>query len=140
MLASIHTFDPAAGCDVATFQPCSDKALASLKVYIDSFRSIYGINSGIASNAAVATGRYPEDVYFGGNVGNALTSDNPNFKVKNLPALVFDNSGCCRTALRCPHCLEPTEFVDRYQHLSRVLQSIFVFGYGWDLQLVDLNI
>ncbi|KAJ7069525.1 glucoamylase [Mycena amicta] len=66
-LASIHTFDPAAGCDAATFQPCSDKALSSLKVYVDSFRSIYAINSGIASNAAVSTGRYPEDVYMGGN-------------------------------------------------------------------------
>ncbi|CAK5276164.1 unnamed protein product [Mycena citricolor] len=66
-LASIHTFDPAAGCDATTFQPCSDKALSSLKVYVDSFRSIYSINSGIASNAAVATGRYPEDSYMGGN-------------------------------------------------------------------------
>ncbi|KAJ7851645.1 glucoamylase [Mycena olivaceomarginata] len=55
-LASIHTFDPAAGL---TFQPCSDKALSSLKVYVDSFRSIYTINSGIASNAA--------DSYMGGN-------------------------------------------------------------------------
>ncbi|KAI0784823.1 glucoamylase [Abortiporus biennis] len=67
VLTSIHTFDPAAGCDAITFQPCSDKALANLKVYVDSFRSIYGINSGIASNAAVAVGRYPEDSYFGGN-------------------------------------------------------------------------
>ncbi|KAJ6452536.1 glucoamylase [Mycena vitilis] len=66
-LASIHTFDPTAGCDASTFQPCSDKALSSLKVYVDSFRSIYSINSGIAANAAVATGRYPEDVYMGGN-------------------------------------------------------------------------
>ncbi|KAJ7079775.1 glucoamylase G2 [Mycena belliarum] len=66
-LASIHTFDPAAGCDAATFQPCSDKALASLKVYVDAFRSIYTVNQGIAANAAVATGRYPEDVYMGGN-------------------------------------------------------------------------
>ncbi|KAJ6585360.1 glucoamylase [Mycena capillaripes] len=66
-LASIHTFDPAAGCDATTFQPCSDKALSSLKAYVDSFRSIYSINSGIASNAAVATGRYPEDSYMGGN-------------------------------------------------------------------------
>ncbi|KAK0487707.1 glucoamylase [Armillaria novae-zelandiae] len=66
-LASIHTFDPAAGCDAVTFQPCSDKALSSLKVYVDAFRSIYTINSGIASNAAVATGRYPEDSYMGGN-------------------------------------------------------------------------
>ncbi|KAF7364930.1 Glucoamylase [Mycena venus] len=66
-LASIHTFDPAAGCDASTFQPCSDKALSSLKVYVDSFRSIYTLNGGIAANVAVATGRYPEDVYMGGN-------------------------------------------------------------------------
>ncbi|RXW25358.1 hypothetical protein EST38_g507 [Candolleomyces aberdarensis] len=66
-LASIHNFDPAAGCDAKTFQPCSDKALSSLKVYVDAFRSgIYPINNGIASNAAVATGRYTEDVYYGG--------------------------------------------------------------------------
>ena len=69
VLTSIHTFDPAAGCDATTFQPCSDKALANLKVYVDAFRSIYTVNSGIASNAAVATGRYPEDSYQGGNVG-----------------------------------------------------------------------
>ncbi|KAG6860218.1 hypothetical protein C0995_014028 [Termitomyces sp. Mi166 len=66
-LASIHTFDAAAGCDAATFQPCSDKALASLKVYVDSFRAIYTINNGMAAHDAVATGRYPEDVYYGGN-------------------------------------------------------------------------
>ena len=68
VLTSIHTWDIEAGCDAATFQPCSDKALSNLKVYVDSFRSIYSINSGIASNAAVATGRYPEDSYQGGNV------------------------------------------------------------------------
>jgi glucoamylase len=66
-LASIHTFDPAAGCDSVTFQPCSDKALSSLKVYVDSFRTIYDINKGIPPTAAVATGRYSEDVYYGGN-------------------------------------------------------------------------
>ena len=44
------------------------KALANLKVYVDSFRSIYGINSGIASTSGVATGRYPEDSYYNGNV------------------------------------------------------------------------
>lgn len=68
VIASIHTFDAAAGCDATTFQPCSDKALASHKAYVDSFRSIYTINNGLASNAAVATGRYAEDVYYNGNV------------------------------------------------------------------------
>ena len=68
MLASIHTWDVEAGCDATTFQPCSDKALSNLKVYVDSFRSIYSINSGINATSAVAVGRYPEDVYFNGNV------------------------------------------------------------------------
>ncbi|KAH9936549.1 glucoamylase [Fomitopsis serialis] len=67
VLASIHTFDPAAGCDDTTFQPCSDKALSNVKVYVDSFRSIYTINNGISADAAVATGRYPEDSYYDGN-------------------------------------------------------------------------
>ncbi|KAF9501619.1 glycoside hydrolase family 15 protein [Pleurotus eryngii] len=67
VLTSIHTFDAEAGCDAATFQPCSDKALANLFVYVNAFRSIYTVNSGIPANQAVATGRYPEDTYFGGN-------------------------------------------------------------------------
>ena len=68
MLTSIHTWDIKAGCDAATFQPCSDKALSNLKVYVDAFRSIYSINSGISASSAVATGRYPEDSYYNGNV------------------------------------------------------------------------
>ena len=67
ILGSIHTFDTSAGCDASTFQPCSDKALANLKVYVDSFRSIYGINSGKGEGKAAAVGRYPEDVYYNGN-------------------------------------------------------------------------
>ncbi|KAK7048627.1 Glucoamylase [Favolaschia claudopus] len=49
-LASIHTFDPEAGC--STLIPSARFTLST---------------TGIAANAAVATGRYPEDVYFGGN-------------------------------------------------------------------------
>nr|BAL43555.1 glycoside hydrolase family 15 protein [Tricholoma matsutake]BAW34499.1 glycoside hydrolase family 15 protein [Tricholoma matsutake] len=67
VLASIHTFDAAAGCDATTFQPCSDRALANLLTYVDAFRNIYAINSGIATNQGSATGRYPEDVYYNGN-------------------------------------------------------------------------
>ncbi|KAF2117002.1 Six-hairpin glycosidase-like protein [Lophiotrema nucula] len=67
ILASRHAFDPNAGCDDATFQPCSPKALANHKVVTDSFRPIYGINNGIAQGSAVAVGRYPEDVFFNGN-------------------------------------------------------------------------
>lgn len=67
LLASVHGFDPLLGCDVASFQPCSDGALSSHKVVTDSFRTIYNINSGIGSGTAVAVGRYPEDTYYNGN-------------------------------------------------------------------------
>ncbi|CAN8103368.1 unnamed protein product [Discula destructiva] len=67
LLSAISTFDPAVGCDDATFQPCSDKVLANHKVVTDSFRSVYSLNSGIAEGTAVAVGRYPEDVYYNGN-------------------------------------------------------------------------
>ncbi|EED14995.1 glucan 1,4-alpha-glucosidase, putative [Talaromyces stipitatus ATCC 10500] len=67
VLTSIATFDPEATCDDVTFQPCSPRALANHKVYTDSFRSVYGLNSGIAEGVAVAVGRYPEDSYYNGN-------------------------------------------------------------------------
>ncbi|KAF8582245.1 carbohydrate-binding module family 20 protein [Ramaria rubella] len=67
ILASTHTFDPTAGCDATTFQPCSDKALANHKSYVDSFRSTYAINAGLGEGVAAATGRYKEDSYMGGN-------------------------------------------------------------------------
>ncbi|KAI9835354.1 MAG: hypothetical protein M1838_005322, partial [Thelocarpon superellum] len=67
LLGSIHTFDPAAGCDASTYQPCSDRALANHKVVVDSFRSIYSINAGVRPGTAAAVGRYPEDSYQGGN-------------------------------------------------------------------------
>ncbi|KAK3321436.1 glucan 1, 4-alpha-glucosidase [Cercophora scortea] len=67
LLGSIHSFDASVGCDAATFQPCSDKALSNHKQVTDSFRSIYTINSGIAQGVAVAVGRYAEDTYYNGN-------------------------------------------------------------------------
>ncbi|KAK6955353.1 glycoside hydrolase 15 protein [Daldinia eschscholtzii] len=73
ILASIHNFDPALGCDAATFQPCSDRALSSHKVVVDAFRDIYSINAGIPIGSAIAVGRYPEDVYYNGNPWYLLT-------------------------------------------------------------------
>jgi glucoamylase len=67
ILASINTFDPEATCDDITFQPCSARALANHKVYTDSFRTVYSLNSGISEGVGVAVGRYPEDTYYNGN-------------------------------------------------------------------------
>ncbi|CRG83125.1 glucoamylase [Talaromyces islandicus] len=70
----IATFDPEADCDDATFQPCSSRSLASHKVLVDSFRDIFTLNANISSGSAVAIGRYPEDVFQGGNPWYLATS------------------------------------------------------------------
>ncbi|KAI6631614.1 hypothetical protein MCOR14_007737 [Pyricularia oryzae] len=72
ILSSIHSFDPAAGCDELTFQPCSAKSLANHKAVVDSFR-FYPINSGIQVGRGLAVGRYSEDVYYGGNPWHLTT-------------------------------------------------------------------
>jgi glucoamylase len=59
VLASIHIFDPAAGCDPVTFQPCSKRRFLS---------QYLSLNKGARATDPVATGRYPEIIYFGGNV------------------------------------------------------------------------
>lgn len=66
-LGSISVFDVDASCEGATFQPCSSKALASFKAYIDAFSGVYSINDGVAVGSGIALGRYPEDTYQGGN-------------------------------------------------------------------------
>ena len=67
ILGSIRTFDPNGTCEDTVFQPCSARALANHKVIVDSFRTEFEINQGTAEGSAVAVGRYPEDVYKGGN-------------------------------------------------------------------------
>lgn len=67
MLSSNSGFDPSLGCDANSFQPCSDRALSNHKLFVDSFRSIYTINSGKAAGTAAACGRYAEDSYYNGN-------------------------------------------------------------------------
>ncbi|KAJ5576722.1 Six-hairpin glycosidase [Penicillium sp. DV-2018c] len=67
VLASLQLFDPEAACDDVTFQPCSARALSNHKEYVDSFRSIYNVNSGKEAGTAAAVGRYAEDSYMGGN-------------------------------------------------------------------------
>ena len=38
---TVLNFDPTLGCDSATFQPCSDRALSNLKVVGDAFAKMF---------------------------------------------------------------------------------------------------
>lgn len=90
VFTAIRNFDPEAGCDNGTFQPCSEyvssfyhllkclsrltlllKALSNLKKVVDSMRGSYIINQNRSQTAAIAVGRFTQDTYLGGNVSNA---------------------------------------------------------------------
>jgi len=44
---SVLNFDPTLGCDSATFQPCSDRALSNLKVIRDAFTKIFAFTQNL---------------------------------------------------------------------------------------------
>ena len=67
LLGALVAFDTNATCHGEPVQPCSPKILASHKALVDVFRQIYPINRNLNSSEAAHVGRYPEDVYQGGN-------------------------------------------------------------------------
>ncbi|KAG9089655.1 hypothetical protein FRC07_012280, partial [Ceratobasidium sp. 392] len=67
VFTTIRNFDPEAGCDNATFQPCSEYALRNLKAVVDSMRHTYTINNNRSETSAIAIGRFDKDTYVGGN-------------------------------------------------------------------------
>ena len=74
ILGPISIFDIDAYCDSPTMQPCHSQNLANFKVLIDTFRATYSINSGIPEGQGIAVGRYPEDIYQGGNPWYLITT------------------------------------------------------------------
>jgi glucoamylase len=72
LTVSVLNFDPTLGCDSATFQPCSDRALSSLKVVGDAFREIYPINKKLSPNQSPFFGFFLEDKLYGGQVKRQL--------------------------------------------------------------------
>jgi glucoamylase len=66
---AVLNFDPSLGCDSTTFQPCSDRALSSLKALGDAFKDIFPITEHLSSDQPSALlGAFYEEQIFGGNV------------------------------------------------------------------------
>ncbi len=68
LTVSVLNFDPTLGCDPVTFQPCSDRALSSLKVVGDAFRELFPINKQLPPTQSSFFGFFLEDQLFGGQV------------------------------------------------------------------------
>ena len=68
LTVSVLNFDPSLGCDSATFQPCSERALSSLKILIDAYRTHFPINKDIPDDEPVLLDGYLEDSFLRGGV------------------------------------------------------------------------
>ncbi|KAI0246449.1 Six-hairpin glycosidase-like protein [Lactifluus subvellereus] len=68
LTVSVLNFDPSLGCDAATFQPCSDRALSSLEVVGNSFKGIFPISNSLPPDQPNALlGWYLEEELLGGH-------------------------------------------------------------------------
>jgi glucoamylase len=77
LTVSVLNFDPTLGCDPVTFQPCSDRALSTLKVVGDAFRELFPINKKLSPYQSPFFGFFLEDKLFGGNVKRHLAFSLP---------------------------------------------------------------
>ncbi|KAI9443665.1 Six-hairpin glycosidase-like protein [Lactarius psammicola] len=66
LATSVLNFDPTLGCDSATFQPCSERALSGLEFLVRAYRKHFPINLDIPEDQPVLLGDYLEDEVLGG--------------------------------------------------------------------------
>jgi glucoamylase len=76
LTVSVYNFDPSLGCDDATFQPCSPRALSSLKAVGDRFRAFFPLSRNFTEKQPPYYGFFTEDEFIGGHVS-------PVFSLKN---------------------------------------------------------
>ena len=72
LTVSVYNFDPSLGCDDATFQPCSPRALSSLKVVGDHFKDFFPISKNFTKDQPPYYGFFTEDEFIGGHVSMGL--------------------------------------------------------------------
>ncbi|KAI9454335.1 Six-hairpin glycosidase-like protein [Lactarius psammicola] len=67
LTVSVYNYDPSLGCDDVTFQPCSPRALSSLKVVGDRFKDFFPLSRNFTSNQPPYFGFFTEDQFIGGH-------------------------------------------------------------------------
>lgn len=94
LTVSVYNFDPSLGCDDATFQPCSPRALSSLKAVGDRFRAFFPLSQNFTERQPPYFGFFTEDEFIGGHVSSSdvrrinppqlTTSPSPNSSLLSI--------------------------------------------------------
>jgi glucoamylase len=74
LTVSVYNFDPSLGCDDATFQPCSPRALSSLLVVGEHFKQFFPLSRNFTSKQPPYYGFFTEDQFIGGHVSLKLSA------------------------------------------------------------------
>jgi glucoamylase len=82
LTVSVYNFDPSLGCDDATFQPCSPRALSSLKVVGDRFKEFFPVSRNFTKDQPPYYGFFTEDEFIGGHVSFRISAAS---KLNELP-------------------------------------------------------
>ena len=91
LAASVLNFDPTLGCDSATFQPCSERALAGLEFLTRFYRDYFPINQELPKDHPVLLSDFPEDEVLDGGVSSYLFFPLLEYQLTFLPAPLFSN-------------------------------------------------
>ena len=126
LTVSVYNFDPSLGCDDATFQPCSPRALSSLKVVGDRFKDFFPLSKNFTINRPPYFGFFTEDQFIGGHV-----SIHPFVPVRFTdlmslstvaPILLVFQLG--RAAIRCAYHLGHDWIYRSHTSLTQVLEAV----------------
>ena len=84
LTVSVYNFDPSLGCDDATFQPCSSRALSSLKVVGDHFKAFFPLSQNFTDKQPPFYGFFTEDQFIGGHVRRYGANSNSSTTEKSI--------------------------------------------------------
>ena len=101
LTVALLNFDPTLGCDPVTFQPCSDRALSTLKVVTHAHMDIFPFIQNLLPNQPPAFyGFFLEETALGGHVRTwPLSHDIGRLNHIRL-GTIFRNLRRCRANLR----------------------------------------
>jgi hypothetical protein len=131
---AVLNFDPSLGCDSMTFQPCSDRALSSLKVLGDAFKDIFPITKHLSPDQPSALlGAFYEEQVFGGHVSChffcLILSISASFSGPLFRDLTRRGAN-----IRRPYDMGSTRRTPNHKPLSQVLPTVRPGCQNWDVQ------
>lgn len=132
LTVSVYNFDPSLGCDDATFQPCSPRALSSLKVVGEHFKQFFPLSRNFTEDQPPYYGFFTEDRFIGGHVSSDIFQLGAGSRTHLCPSH-SPNSSLRSTRLsncttRLPH---GTSSVTSTSHPSRSSSGINLIRVFW---------